>query len=83
MSSFTHILAYVGTLTAFVLALGTLAWRVSRAVLLQRAGAAALKHGSKDPRGKAGLEIVDALTGENEPWYKAILPWHRPDDGGP
>lgn len=83
MSSFTHILAYVGTLTAFVLALGTLAWRVSRAVLLYRAGSAALKYGSKDPHGQAGLKIVDTLTGENEPWYRAILPWRKSDDSPP
>jgi hypothetical protein len=63
------------------LALGTLAWRVSRAVLLQRAGAAALKHGSEDPHGKAGLKIVKALTSDSEPWYRAILPWRRSDDG--
>jgi len=34
MSASTHVLTYVATLTAFALALGTFAWRVSRAVLL-------------------------------------------------
>jgi hypothetical protein len=55
----------------------------SRAVLLYRAGSAALKHGSKDERGKAGLKIVGALTDENEPWYRAILTWRRSDDSPP
>jgi hypothetical protein len=76
LPEFVSLIAYVGTPT---LAFGTLAWRVSRAVLLQRAGATALKHGDEDPHGKAGLEIVKALT--DEPWYKAVLPWRRPDDG--
>ncbi len=52
-------------------------------MLLQRAGSAALKRGSEDERREAGLKIVDALTGENEPWYRAILPWCKSDDGGP
>ncbi len=78
MAVFTHLLPYVGT-PALVLAVGTFAWRVSRAVLLQRAGAAALKHGSKDPHGRAGLEIVEALTRE-EPWYRSLIPWRRSDD---
>jgi hypothetical protein len=72
MSASTHVLTYVATLTAFALALGTFTWRVSRAVLLYRAGAAALKHGDKNPRGRAGLEVIKSLTGENEPWYRAI-----------
>ena len=79
LSVFAHLLIYVGTPA---LALGTFAWRVSRAVLLQRAGTAALRHGSKDPHGKAGLEIVKALTTE-EPWYRAIWPWRRSGDGEP
>jgi hypothetical protein len=52
-------------------------------VLLHRAGATALKHGSEDQRREAGLRIVDALTSENEPWYRAILPWRRSDDSPP
>ncbi len=83
MSEFVHILSIVGTPTALVLALGTFAWRVSRAVLLYRAGSAALKHGSKDPHGDAGLEIVNALTSEREPWYRALLPWRRSGDDEP
>jgi hypothetical protein len=79
LSALIHVLIYIGTPA---LALGTFAWRVSRAVLLQRAGAAALKHGDKHPRGRAGLEVVRTLTRE-EPWYKAILPWRSPSDGGP
>jgi hypothetical protein len=79
LSVFAHVLAYVGA-PALVLTLGTFAWRVSRAALLQRAGSAALKHGSKDPHGEAGLEIVKALTTDSEPWYQAILPWRRSDD---
>lgn len=78
LSEFTHILVYVGTPA---LAVGSFAWRLSRAVLLQRAGSAALKHGSKDPHGEAGLKIIKALTRESEPWYRAILPWRKPDDG--
>ena len=81
MSVFIHLLPYVGTLTAFVLALGTCAWRVSRAWLLQRAGGTALKKGSQDPQGEAGLKIVLALTRESEPWYRAIIPGRRSDDG--
>ncbi len=74
MSAFTHsIISYVGPPAVLLLALGVFAWRVSRAVLLYRAGTAALKHGSKDPRGKAGLKIVDALTGADEPWYRALM----------
>lgn len=80
LSVFAHLLIYVGTPT---LALGTFAWRVSRAVLLQRAGATALKKGDSDPQGKAGLAIVQELTRESEPWYLAALPWRRPDDGQP
>jgi len=83
MSAFTHVLTYAGTLTALVLAVGTLAWRVSRAMLLHRAGSAALKYGSKDPHGKAGLKIVDKLTSDNEPWYRALLPWRKSDDRAP
>lgn len=52
-----------------------------RAVLLQRAGATALKQGSEDQRGQAGLEIVKALTSDNEPSYLAVLPWRKPGDG--
>ena len=81
MSAFTHVLPYAGTFTALVLALGTLAWRVSRAVLLHRAGSAALKYGNKDPHGRAGLKIVDKLTSDNEPWYRALLPRHKSDHG--
>jgi hypothetical protein len=82
VSEFVRVLSIVGT-PALILALGSCAWRVSRAVLLQRAGSAALKGGSEDDRREAALEIVKSLTGENEPWYKAILPWRRPGDGEP
>lgn len=82
MSVFTHILSIVGT-PALLLALGHFAWRVSRAVLLQRAGSVALKRGNEDQRPEAGLKIIDALTGENEPSYWAILPWRKSDDGEP
>jgi len=78
MSAFTQILIYVG---GPALALGSLAWRVSRAVLLHRAGAAALKHGSEDQRREAGLEIIKALTDADEPWYLKALPWRKSDDG--
>jgi hypothetical protein len=79
----TPVIAYVGTPTAFILALGTFVWRVSRARLLSRAGSAAIKHGDENPQGRAGLEIVKTLTGENEPWYRAVWPWRRSDDGEP
>jgi len=76
LSAFTHsLISYVDS-PALVLALGTFVRRVARAVLLHRAGVAALKHGSEDERREAGLEIVKALTDENEPWYRA-LPWWR------
>jgi hypothetical protein len=71
-----HILTYVG-LPAVILAIGRTAWNISRAKLLQRAGDTALDAGDRNPRGRAGLEIVKALTSENEPWYRAILPWRR------
>jgi hypothetical protein len=83
MSAFVHILPYVGTLAALVLAIGKTAWNVSRAKLLQRTGDTALGEGDKNPRGRAGLEIVRALTSENEPWYRAILPWRKSGDDEP
>jgi hypothetical protein len=51
-------------------------------VLLYRAGSTALKQGSEDERGKAGLAIVDALTRRDEPWYRAIIK-ARDDQAGP
>ena len=48
LAVFTHLLTYFGAPATLLLALGSFAWRVSRAVLLHRAGSAALKHGSKD-----------------------------------
>lgn len=78
LSACAHSLfSYVGPPAVLLLAPGVFAWRVSRAVLLYRAGAAALKHGSEDPRGKAGLKIVDALTGADEPWYRALMWWRK------
>lgn len=57
---------------------------VSRALLLFRAGSTALRQGSEGERGKAGLQIVDALTRrESEPWCRAILPGRRSDDSQP
>ena len=82
LSAFTHLLTIVGT-PALIVALGGFAKRVSRAVLLYRAGATALKHGSKDPRGKAGLKVVDALTSEDESWYRALMPWGKSGDSRP
>lgn len=83
MSAFVHILPYMGAFAAVILAIGRTAWNISRAKLLQRAGDTALDAGDKNPRGKAGLEIVKALTSDNEPWYRALLPWRKPDDGPP
>jgi hypothetical protein len=82
MSAFIHVLTYVG-LPAVILAIGRTAWHVSRARLLERAGDTALEKGSKSSRGMAGLEIVKALTGESEPWWRAILPWRRTGDDEP
>jgi hypothetical protein len=79
----THILTYVGPPAALVLTVASSVGRVSRALLLYRAGSTALKQGSEDERGRAGLEIVKALTRRDEPWYRAILPWRRSDDGEP
>ena len=81
MSVFTDVLAYVGSPT-LVLALGTFAWRVARAVQLYRAGSAALSPDSSDERRKAGLKVIKALTSETEPWYRAIL-GRRPDNSQP
>lgn len=77
---FTHILPWVGTPTAFILALRSFISRLTRDKLLSRAVSAALEHGDKNPRGRAGLEVIRSLTGENEPWYRAILPWRRSDE---
>jgi hypothetical protein len=66
LSVFVHVLTYVG-FPAVILAIGRTAWNISRARLLQRAGDTALEKGSKSPRGRAGLEIVKALAGVNEP----------------
>ena len=74
MSAFIlHILTYVG-LPAVILAIGRTAWNISRAKLLERAGDTALDAGDRSPRGRAGLDIVKALTSDNEPWWRAILP---------
>jgi hypothetical protein len=83
MSAFTHSLPYIGTLAALVLAIGRTAWNISRAKLLERAGDTALDAGDRSPRGRAGLEIVKALTSHNEPWYRAILPWRKSGDDEP
>ncbi len=83
MSAFTHVLTYAGTLTPLVLAIGRTNWNISRAKLLQWAGDTALEAGDRNPRGRAGLEIVKALTRDNEPWYRALLTWRRPDDSPP
>jgi hypothetical protein len=80
MSAFIHIFTYVG-LPAAILAIGRIRWIFSRSRLLERAGDTALKTGDKNPRGRAALEIIKSLNGENEPWYRAILPWRRSDGG--
>jgi hypothetical protein len=83
MSVFTHVLGDLGT-PVFVLALVTGVVRVSRAALLHKAGSTALSQGSEDQRREAGLAIVEALTRrEREPWYRALLPGRKPDDGEP
>jgi len=71
MSALTHLLPYMGS-PALVVALGSLPWRLSRARLLRRAGDTALEKGRKDPQGKAALQVIEALTGD-EPWFKQIL----------
>ncbi len=83
MSAFTHILTYFGPPVGLILAVAGSVGRISRALLLYRAGSTALKRGSEDERGEAGLHIVDALTRESEPWYRAILPGRRSDDSQP
>ncbi len=82
LSVFTFALTCLGPVAAFILALGKARWIVVRARLLDRAGATALEKGIEDPQGKAGLEIVKALTGDDEPWYRRIL-GPRSDDGQP
>jgi hypothetical protein len=77
-----HILTYVG-LPAVILAIGRTAWNISRAKLLQRAGDTALEAGDRNPRGRAGMEIVKALTSDNEPWFLSLLPWRKSDDSPP
>jgi hypothetical protein len=83
MSAFVHILPYMGAFATVILAIGRTAWNISRAKLLQRAGDTALDAGDKNPRGKAGLEIVRALTSDNEPWYRALVPWRKSDNSPP
>lgn len=76
----THVLTQMD-LPAVILAIGWTVWNISRARLLRRAGDTALEKGAKDPQGKAGQEIVKALTSDSEPWYSAILRGRKPDDG--
>jgi hypothetical protein len=81
LSALPSVLAYIGSSG---LAIGTFSWRVSRAVQLHRAVSAATDKDSGDERRKAGLEIVQGLTRrEREPWYRALLPGRKPDDGEP
>ncbi len=80
MSEFVRILSVVGV-PASILAIGVCAWRMSRSWLLLRAGSVALNPSSDEKCRKAALKIIDKLTDDSVPWYKAILPWHKPDDG--
>jgi hypothetical protein len=81
MSAFTHLLPYVGS-PALIVAVAHSAKPAFRSLLLYRAGSTALKRGSEDERGKAGLAIVKALTRE-EPWYRALIPWRKSGDDEP
>lgn len=69
MSALIHAL----TTPTIVLATARGLKHVSRSVLLYRAGSTALKRGSEDQRGKAGLEVVDALTRRDEAWYATLI----------
>jgi hypothetical protein len=80
LSTFTQVLAYVGTPAGIVAFTGGLV-RVSRAALLHKAGSTALSHGDEDQRREAGLRIVEALTSDREPWWREILRRRRSDDG--
>ena len=82
MSSLTHILAWFGAPTAFVVAVARSIAYLVRARLLIKAGSAAIAPGGdEDKRREAALKVVSTLTGEGEPWYRAILPpWRKPDD---
>lgn len=79
MSDFIHILTCVGV-PAVILAIGRVRWIFSRSKLLKRAGDTALETGDKNPRGRAALEIIKSLNGENTPWYLAVWPWRRSGD---
>jgi hypothetical protein len=56
---------------------------LTRAWLLIKAGSVALEKRCNDKRRQTALEIVKVLHPEREPWYRAILPWRRPDDHQP
>lgn len=79
MSVSTHVLTYF-TNPAIIVAAAHSVRPVFRSLLLYRAGSYALKHGSEDERREAGLKIIDALTSDDEPWYRALMPWRKPDD---
>jgi hypothetical protein len=77
------VLTHVPTVWVIIiaLALGRSAWRVSKSVQLHRAVSAATEHGSEAERNKAGVEIVKALAGDDEPWWRAVLRWRWPGGG--
>ena len=54
---------------------------MSRSWLLLRAGSVALKPDSDERCRKAALKIIDKLTDDSVPWYKAILLWRKSEDG--
>lgn len=75
----TPTIAVVGTPALAYVAARSL-WHFARALVVVVASFAAIKTSDKDRR-EAALKVVSTLTGENEPWYRAILPpWRKPDD---
>ncbi|MFZ0166073.1 MAG: hypothetical protein WAL12_21030 [Trebonia sp.] len=80
MSAFVHILAWVGAPASLALAIARTIVHLVRAWLLAKAGSAALEPGDVEKRRQTALEIVKVLNPEREPWFRAILPWRRPDD---
>ncbi len=83
LSEFLLALSGAGGLSAIVTVLLILrGWSASRALVLLLATITAIVTTKKERR-EACISIVKALTSDDEPWYRAILPWHKSDDDQP
>jgi hypothetical protein len=82
MSVFSYLLNHPVGVSAVIVAIGTTRWNFARAKLLDQAGDVALTQGNKEQCRQAGLKIIDRLTSDDRPWFRALL-WWRKSDGGP